>query len=280
MNFGFIPNDSVQIIVRDTGISQADVDRLHREYRQRIKKLKKELADVSASYEAMEERSDFYRKTMNEIVIRHHVYRSEAHQSLIWNALNEESTSSEIIKSLEEGEYHSAITLDDERYWDEVNLIEKELELLRAKFYVFLEFHESWAIVFEKTVGKNGLDPQKYVEANRKHRAEFKLEKYDYSKKPKPLDFDVMETVCRKRIDTLWDMCTEAADRCEEKKIKALAAMKTCRFLARDVGINFQSMEKLQRTIYNQATQKGFYHRYPIEKVKAYVAKLVVKYGI
>jgi len=276
MSYGFIPNETIQFLPVHSGISQSDVDRLHKEYKIIINKLKKKLAHEKSERRFWEERSTTFQRTLRELTIRSNTYPKDAHRALIWNRLHEDGATDELVKALDGEDGLASISMDSEAYFDAADKIIEELEFLRATFYMMREFHVSWRSICLKFIAGHGLTKKNVFDINDKHRAELKLNTFDFREEHKPFEFDVMERDCQERIEDLLDMCTEAANRCEARKIKAVAVKKTCRHLAKMLGLDFESLERRHEVNIMQAVENRFYTKYPVKEARAFVDKIFV----
>lgn len=278
MNYGFVSNEVYHFLPVHTGISESTVNKLHRDYKAIITKLKKQLANAKSESRSWKEHSETYEQTLGELVIRHNIYPQEAHRAFVWNKLQKGASTDEIVKPLSEEEYPSPILMDDEAYIDVVDQIVEELEFLRSAYYVMSESHKSWINICEQIIEQKRLKKKDVVAINDRHRSELQPSSFDYREKHKPLDFDYMEPDCQERINELLDLCSEAAGRLEARKIKALSLKKTCRHLAEDYNLVFEAIERRHEDNVRQTLKNGFYHRYSVEEAKRFVDKAFARF--
>jgi len=272
----FIPNETVQLLPVHSGISQSDVDRLHNNYKAIIRKLKKRLAHEKSERRFWEERSTTYQRTLRELTIRSNTYPKDVHRAYIWNRLHEKGAPDDLAKPMKDDDGLAPITMDSDIYFTAAEHILEELEFLRATSYMMTEFHNSWLEICKKLIAEHGLLERDVIEINNRHKAELRPNTFDYRERHKPLEFESMERDCQERIDDLLDMCTEAADRLEARKIKAMALKKTCRHLAKMFGADFGALERRHEANLRQVVKNNFYVKYPIEEAKAFVDKVFV----
>jgi len=276
MNNLFIPNETTQLLPVHSGISQSDVDILHKKYKAIINKWKKKLAHERSERRFWEERSTTYQRTLRELTIRSNAYPKDVHRAYIWNRLHEEGAPDEIAKPMKDDDGLAPINMDSEVYYAAADQTLEVLEFLRATSYMMTEFHASWVAICKKLFADHNFAEKKVIEINNRHRVEFTPKVFDYRQKHKPLDFESMDLDCQERIEDLLDMCTEAANRCEARKIKAVAVKKTCRHLAKMFGLDFGALERRHEASIRQALENNFYSKYPVEEAKVLVEKIFV----
>lgn len=198
------------------------------------------------------------------------------HRAYIWNRLHEEGAPDDLAKPMKDDDDLAPITMDSEIYFTAAEHILEELELLRATSYMMMESHNSWLSVCKKLIADYGLLERGVIEINNRYKVGLRPNTFDYRERHKPLEFESMERDCQERIDDLLDMCTEAADRLEARKIKAMALKKTCRHLAKKFGADFGALERLHEANLRQVVKNKFYVKYPIEEARAFVEKVFV----